>query len=233
MNKVSSLSIFFPCYNEAKNLRVLLRQILKVIPYLIKDYEVLVIDDGSIDDTQAVVGEFAKIDSRIKLITHLQNLGYGAALKTGFKNATKEWVFFTDADLQFSIMELEKFLVLADTYQVIIGYRKKRSEGWRRKMNAWFLKIAAFLFFGLKYKDIDCAFKLVKKSTLNTIRLKSNGAMISTELLIKLKKNKFKIKEISVSHFRRKYGQSTGSNSDVLFRAFLELWILVFDVYRF
>lgn len=222
MAKLPSLSVFFPAFNEAKNLPELIKQAYEVLPQLAKKYEVIVVNDGSVDNTQSVVNKLAKNLPHLRLVNHDKNRGYGAALRTGFESAVSEWVFFSDADLQFDLHELKSFIPFTDKYKVIIGYRTTRADGKGRHLNAWLFKFFIDTLFRLHVKDIDCAFKLFKNSELKKIALTSSGAFTSSELLYKLKKERLAFKQLPVSHYQRKYGNPTGANFKVIVKAGLE-----------
>ncbi len=216
--KLSSLSIFFPCFNEAKSIPILIKQADAVANKLAKKYEILVIDDGSQDDTVKVVNNLRSKYANLKLVQHENNKGYGAALQSGFKASQYKWIFFTDGDLQFDISELESFIPFVDDYHVIIGYRRKRAEGTIRAFNARLFKLYIDLLFRVHVKDIDCAFKLFKAETIKSIELFSQGAFISSEFLYKLKKQGVEFKQLPVHHYPRQHGQPTGANLKVIIK---------------
>lgn len=228
VQKLSSLTIFFPAYNEAANIATTVTQALRVVETITTDYEILVIDDGSSDDTTKIVKEFESNNPKIKLISHPHNMGYGAALITGFKNATKDWTFFSDGDGQFDLTELTDFVRYTNDYDVIIGYRKTRNDHLARLLNAKGWNLLNQLFFGLKVKDIDCAFKLFRTSTIQSViqKTQSFGAMISAEMLIRLHREGYQFQEIPVTHYSRKAGSATGAKPQVILRAFREMaWV--------
>lgn len=221
--RLSSLSLFYPCYNEEKNVETAVLNALKLLPEISRRFEVLIINDGSLDKTKEIAEKISQQNKSVRIINHNKNGGYGAALKSGFLNSKYEWVFFTDGDLQFNIEELKNFLPYTKDYSVIIGYRTKRAEGLKRDINAKILRFAAKTLFGINVKDVDCAFKLIKKEALRKLELKSNGAIINTELLYKLKKLGYDFKELPVSHFPRKHGKPTGASLMVITQAFKEM----------
>jgi len=222
MRKLKSLSVFFPVYNEEANLEVLLQNALRIVPTLAEKYEIIVINDGSIDQSPLIVDRLKRKHSQLKLINHPKNLGYGEVLKTGIKVSKCEWIFWTDSDLQFDLSELAHFVEEAKNYQAIIGYRKKRSEGFWRQLNANLFKAYIDLLFRLHVKDIDCAFKLIRRDLLQSLQLNSGSAFTSAEILYRLKKKKIKFKQIEVNHYPRLYGRSTGANFKVIVKACYE-----------
>jgi glycosyltransferase involved in cell wall biosynthesis len=225
MKKPISLSIFFPAYNEEENIKETVLRTISVVensPY-VGEYEILVVNDGSADKTLQIAQGLAQEYPAVRVINHEQNKGYGAALKSGMAAATKDYVFFTDADLQFDIVELQNLLVHLDQYPVVIGYRAPRRDSFMRLVNAWGWNKLNRLLFGLRIRDIDCAFKLFRRDELQKIRLKSKGAMISAETLIRLTRRNIPLKEVPVSHLPRYAGSPTGAKPSVILRAFREM----------
>lgn len=225
MKQPITLSIFFPAYNEEENIRQTIVRTIRVVedsPY-VADYEILIIDDGSSDNTRKIAEDIASRYPSVRVITHSQNYGYGAALKTGIAAARMEYVFFTDADLQFDIIELQNLLVHLARYPVVIGYRAPRRDSLVRLLNAWGWNMLNRLLFGLRVRDIDCAFKIFKRIEIQSLDLQSKGAMISAETLIRLTRKRVPFKEVPVSHVPRKAGLSTGAKFSVIFRAFNEM----------
>ena len=222
-----NISAFFPAYNEEKNIANTVHKAKAVLEQLAGDYEILVINDGSSDQTLAVARGLEAEFPKVKVINHEINRGYGGALKSGFYNARYEWVAFTDSDGQFDFSELSKLLEKSSDSDLVVGYRLKRVEGFIRKLNARLWGILIWLVFGLRVKDIDCAFKLIKKDVFDHIpKLESNGALISAELLIRCRKADLKIAQVGVHHYPRLEGNPTGANLNVIIKAFKELlWL--------
>lgn len=222
MKKLKSLSVFFPVYNEEANLEILIKQTVRIIPTLASRYELLIINDGSTDDSLKIAKNLRSEYQQVKIFSHKYNRGYGEVLKTGIKNSQYEWIFWTDSDLQFDLSELVRFVQETNKYEAIIGYRKKRSEGLRRHINTSIFKLYIDLLFRLHVRDIDCAFKLFSASVLKNLYLKSGSAFTSAEILYRLKKKKIKFKEIAVNHYPRLYGQATGAQLKVIIKACYE-----------
>lgn len=220
-----SLTIFFPAYNEEENIVPAVKQAISVAQQspFINNFEILIVDDGSTDRTKELSEELASEDPRVKLITHKKNGGYGAALKTGLKSATMDYVFFTDADLQFDVLELHSLLAHLGEYDVVAGYRAPRRDPLLRLLNAKGWNLLNRFFFGLRIRDIDCAFKIFKRDLIENLHLNSKGAMINAEILIKLQRKGVAIKEVPVSHLPRVAGSPTGAKPSVILRAFKEM----------
>lgn len=221
-----SLSIFFPAYNEEDNIADSVRQALDVARTITDRYEVIVVDDGSKDKTAAIVEDMSRDNPRIRLVRHNPNQGYGAAVWSGIQAARYEWVFFTDADLQFKLEELTRLVEHTYDYDVILGYRAPRKDPFMRIVNAKGWNAVNRLIFGLKVRDIDCAFKLFKRDLVAPLPVYSRGAMMSAEMLIRLQKQHISFKEVPVTHLPRLKGEATGAKPAVILRAFKEMYEL-------
>ncbi len=205
---VQKLSVFLPSYNEEKNLPFLIGECDRYLKSHLEKYEIIVIDDGSTDETTSVVINLQKKFKRLRLVKHDGNLGYGRAISTGIKESKYPWTFFMDSDNQFKIEDLEKFLN-HDDYDLIIGYRLKRNDPLKRLIASRIYGLLVKILFNLKIRDIDCAFKLMRKSAVENLGIISTSFFASTELLVRAQKNDLKIKEIGVHHYPRKEGVST------------------------
>lgn len=227
MTKVPELSIFFPFWNEEQNLESVVRKAIPVAEKVSEKWEIIMVDDGSSDKTLEIAKRLAKEDERLIAVAHDKNRGYGAALKTGFTTAKYNLVVFNDGDGQFDLGEIDKFLEKIDRCDLVIGYRKKRLDNPFRHILMNLLKIWDFVFFGFRFKDIDCGFKLFTKVALSKIMpFDSEGAMITTEILARAKKAKLKILEVEVNHYPRIYGDQSGGNLRVILRAIKESLLL-------
>lgn len=231
MNDILSLSVVLPAYNESENIGRVIANVVKYLGDRPLDYEIIVVNDGSADATGLIVMELAAQNSRIRLINHPHNLGYGAALRSGFDQALHEYIFLTDGDGQFEISDLDQFLphIYDDQgkilSKIVIGYRAKRADVFVRSLNAWMYHIFIQWILGIKVKDIDCAFKLFPKSVYQAIKpIKSDGALFSAELLLKMRN--FIIMELPVQHLPRRFGTATGANWQVILKMFWECWLL-------
>lgn len=229
MNKLKELSVFFPIYNEEKNIRTTFAKTLAILPTVAGKFEILLVNDGSSDRTGEVLDELAAGSPFVRVITHPVNRGYGAALKSGFYGAAFEWVAFTDSDGQFDFSEIASFIENQEKTgaDLVIGYYLHRSVPFYRKINSFLWQLTVFLFFGLSVRDIDCGFKLFRKKVIETITpLESErGAFISTEFLIKAKKCGFKMVEIGVHHYPATR-PGTGANLNVILKSFSDLFKL-------
>ncbi len=234
LKRLSELSIFFPAYNEAGNIEEVVKQALAVASKVAKKFEIVIINDGSTDSTLQISKRLAKKYPKVRVVTQT-NRGYGGALKRGFKEAQYEWVFFTDSDLQFDISEIIHFIEYVDESDLVIGYRLERAEGWKRHLLTSALKVwnRIMLNFPKEVKDIDCAFKLIHKRVLVEIEpLFSDGAMISTEMLLKTYRMRFNITQVGVQHYQRFIGQPTGNSTKVILKAVAETLNLQWQLFK-
>ena len=207
MNK--SISAFFPVLNEEGTVRRLTGDLLRVLGAYFKDYEVIIVNDGSTDGTKQIVDELCRENGGyVKAIHHDQSKGYGNALRSGFNAARGDLVFYTDGDYQFDMDDLHNALPLIDGYDMVVGYRKDRKDPKYRLRLSKGYNFLVRLLFGLKLKDIDCSFKLFRRSALKTITIDSQGYFIDTEIMVKAQKQGLKIKEIGVTHLPRTSGKS-------------------------
>ena len=222
----ASISVFFPCYNEQDNITRTVEQSLTTLEKMDVDFEVIVVDDGSSDATAKIADEIASQNNKVKVVHHPTNLGYGAALTSGFKAASKELVFYTDGDGQFDITELPPLIPLIQKYDIVSCYRLNRRDNLIRKINGWCWTKLVCLLFGMKVRDIDCAFKLYKREIFDNIELSSSGALIDAEILARAVRKGYTITQKGVHHYPRTAGTQTGADLRVILRAFKELFAL-------
>ena len=228
MGKFASLSVFFPAYNEEANIEKTVKKALAVLEKTVLQYEVIIVDDGSKDKTGEIADRLALKNKNIKVIHHHPNKGYGEALKSGFYQAKYPWIVFTDSDGQFDFSELPKLLEKTAKADLVVGYRLNRQDSLVRKINGFLWTSLNNLLLGINVRDVDCAFKLIKKEVIDSIpRLESTrGGMISPELLAKAHKKGFKIVEVGVHHYPRFAGEQTGANIKVIIKSFIDLFKL-------
>jgi putative flippase GtrA len=220
-----SLSVILPAYNEEALIADTISHVMSVLCSWMRDFEVIVVNDGSKDRTGEIVSNMQAYDRRIRLINHPVNKGYGAALVTGFESVTKELAFFMDSDGQFDIHDLARFFPLIEEYGAVLGYRIKRQDTWMRKLNAWGWKKLVGFVFRVHARDIDCAFKLFRSEFFRTNRLETRGAMINAEILYKLARAGYTYTEVGVQHLPRLAGKATGAKPAVILRALRELFV--------
>lgn len=231
---LNELSLFFPCHNEAENLEALVADALAALPSLATTYEVILVDDGSRDAT-AVVAEHLvqRHPGVVRLVRHAVNRGYGGALRSGFAAARYANLAYTDGDRQFRIADLGRLVAQAesDGAAVVIGYRIKRADPLLRTIYASLYRIANGVWFGLRVRDVDCAAKLFRREALDGIRVRSNGAFFSAELLIRLQVAGVRIAEVGVPHYPRTAGSPTGARLSVITQAIRDFWRLRLQIW--
>lgn len=203
-----SISVFFPALNEQENIKKCVLTAKKYINKRFKDYEIVVVTSGSTDNTEKIVGELAKKDKRITFVDDKKK-GYGAALRLGFAHSSKNLIFYTDADNQFNIEDMDLLLPMLDSYDIVSAYRIKRNDPLMRIFIANVYNFLIRFFFNLKIKDVDAAFKLYRKEVFEKIRLKASTGLIDAEVLIKAKKLGFSIGQIGIKHYPRINGQTS------------------------
>jgi glycosyltransferase involved in cell wall biosynthesis len=205
----NSISVFFPAYNDAQTIGPLVSDALKVLPALTDEYEVIVVNDGSADATASVLEEVARTSPHVKVIHHERNGGYGAALRTGFKQASKDLVFYTDGDGQYNVRDLLKlYPLLTSEVDVVNGYKIRRADQTRRKLLGAVYNRFAHLFFRIPIRDVDCDFRLLRRAVVEDADLVSTGGVICVELVHKLHKAGCVFVEVPVMHYARRHGRS-------------------------
>lgn len=229
--KLEELSIFFPFWNEERNIEAVVTKAIPVAEEVAKKWEILMIDDGSSDKTLEVAKRLEAENKNLRIIGLHPNRGYGAALRAGFEHAQYKYIVFTDGDLQFDFAEVTRFADEIEDADVVIGFRQHRQDNMMRHVLMLLLKIWDFLFFRFYYRDIDCGFKMFRREAIEQIMpLRSEGAMITTEILAKAKAKKLRVRQVGVTHYSRKYGDQSGGNLSVIIRAMLETFILFWDI---
>jgi len=235
VTRVAELSFFFPAHNEEANLQALVDEALGALPALAKKFEIIAVDDGSRDRTPAIADALAaKHPNSFRVVHHPTNLGYGAALRSGFRAARYELIAFIDGDRQFKVADVSRLterIGQSDSPDVVVGYRLDRADPPIRRWYARIYRLSNRIFFGIRVRDIDCACKLFKREALAPIRVSSGGAFFTAELLIKLRFAGRRIAEVGVPHYPRTAGSPTGARPSVVFRAMRDFWSLRFRLW--
>jgi glycosyltransferase involved in cell wall biosynthesis len=224
-----SISAFFPAYNDAGTIASMVVTILLTLRELSDDYEVLVINDGSQDYTPQVLDELARIyPDEVRIIHHPKNRGYGGALRSGFAHASKEWIFYTDGDAQYDPRELKNLVALvSDDMDFINGWKIERNDPLHRIVIGRIYQYVIKFLFSLELRDVDCDFRLMRRSVFDRVKLTSDSGVICVEMMRKVQDNGFTLGETPVHHFHRAYGKSQFFNFRRLFRVakdLLKLW---------
>ena len=220
------VTVFFPCYNEEANVEATTLAAVKACERLFDDYEVLIVNDGSKDRTGEIADRLAATIPNVRAVHNTPNRGYGGALRRGFAEARKSYVFYTDGDGQFDFEELEKVLPLMRKYDIVRPFRMNRQDPFHRKLNAKCWGALVNFLFHIDVTDIDCAFKMFPRKLFQEIEMISDGALIDTEVLARARRLGYTIVQIGVHYYPRTTGESTGANPKVILKAFMELFKL-------
>ncbi len=223
--RFGSLSIVLPAYNEENTVEEVVRAGLRELDRRAVPGEVIVVDDGSWDRTGQVLAGIA--DPRVRVRTHRENRGYGAALMRGIRESRFDWIFFTDTDLQFDVRELDRLEAHIEAFDLVVGYRRPRVDAIGRRVNGWAWTALQNGLLGLGIRDVDCAFKVFHRRVFEQIGVESKGAFVNGEILARAKAAGFLIQEVPVTHFPRRAGVPTGSDARVIGRACWELGRMV------
>lgn len=224
MQRLPSVSAFFPAFNDGGTIPSMVLTAIMALRQVTDDYEVIVVNDGSRDYTAQVLEELASRYPELRVIHHPQNRGYGAALRTGFAAATKEWLFYTDGDAQYDPLELVTLVgAVTDGVDVVNGYKISRHDPLERKIIGrlyhYFVKYA----FGFKLRDVDCDFRLIRRSIFDEITLESDSGTICLEMVKKFQDAGYRFAEVPVHHYHRQYGVSQFFNWRRLWRTARQL----------
>jgi glycosyltransferase involved in cell wall biosynthesis len=204
-----SLTVFFPAFNDSETLPALIARAAETLKDLAQDYEIIVVDDGSTDQTPQVLEELQRQFSSLRVVRHPRNLGYGAALRSGFANAKKQLIFYTDGDGQYDVGELrELFARLEAGVDVVNGYKIERADPLHRTLIGKVYQRLAKALLNLKMKDVDCDFRLIRHPVLDAVSLTFRSGAICAELMAQIERAGFRIVEVPVHHYPRRSGQS-------------------------
>lgn len=205
-----SISAVLPAYNEGDNIARAVHDTVAVLETLpIEDYEVIVVDDGSTDQTPAICDELAGQNQHVQIIHHPTNRGYAHALKSGFAAASQSLIFYTDADNQYDVRELKNLLPAIEDYDIVVGFRIYRFDPPFRLLVAWVYNVLVRLLFRIKTRDIDCAFKLFRREVFDRITIETRGFFVDAEIMAKACHYNYSMTEIGVRHYPRTAGRST------------------------
>jgi glycosyltransferase involved in cell wall biosynthesis len=230
--QMPSISVFFPAYNDAGTITSMVITSLLTLRELTDDYEVIVINDGSQDHTAQVLDELARIyPAEVRVIHHERNKGYGGALRSGFAASSKEWIFYTDGDAQYDPRELANLARLAnDDVDFINGWKIARNDPLHRIIIGRIYQYVIKFAFGLKLRDVDCDFRLMRGQVFEQVQLTSDSGVICVELMKKVQDAGFRLAETPVHHFHRVYGKSQFFNFKRLAQVAHDLSILWWEL---
>jgi glycosyltransferase involved in cell wall biosynthesis len=231
-NIINELSVFFPAYNEEKNIELTVTSAKRVLENVAGKWEIIIVNDGSKDATGNIADKLAGSNKNIKVIHHNPNRGYGGALKTGYENAKYDWVAFADSDGQFDFADIAKFIKKQKETgaDLVLGIRTNRADSALRKLFTFvWSKLLPRLLLGLKVTDYSCGFKLVRKEVYEKVQpLVGEEKVTQIEMLTKAQRLGYKFAEVGVGHYPRKHGQQTGADLKVVTKSvqdLLKLWL--------
>ena len=230
--RLASVSAVLPAYNEQEVIALTVEAVDAALRELVKDYEIIVVNDGSRDATAERLADLQRRYPRLRVATHERNRGYGAALATGFNAATRDLIFLTDGDKQFDVRQLAEFYPLPAGVDLYIGYRQPRADPWIRRFYGWGWNELVALLFGRPARDVDCAFKLFRREVWQRTGVQATGATFSAEFLVKARRLGYRFLERPVRHYPRPAGSPTGARPAVIGRAFKELFRLRLSLER-
>jgi glycosyltransferase involved in cell wall biosynthesis len=218
------ISVFFPAYNDWGTIASMVVLSSAVLRKLTDDYEIIVVNDASPDHCQIILDELMRLDPHVRVVKHETNRGYGGALRSGFAAATKPWIFYTDGDAQYDVRELESLWALRDDADMVNGFKIARSDPLHRKIVGRLYHRFVKFCFGLRIRDVDCDFRLIRRSVFDRIELTRNTGLICVELVTKIEKNGFRVREVGVHHFHRMHGRSQFFNFPRVARTLLGMF---------
>jgi dolichol-phosphate mannosyltransferase len=225
--KMEELSVFFPAYNEEKNIKKTVLDAKDVLRNIADKWEIIIVDDGSKDETGKISDRLAKKDKNIKVIHHSPNRGYGGALKSGYIKAKYKWVAFSDSDGQFDFSQIDRFIKKQrkTNADLVLGIREKRADSPLRSLFTFvWSRLLPRVLFGLRVTDYSCGFKLIRKTVYEEVQpLVAEEKVTQIEMLVKAQRAGFKFAEVMVSHHPRIHGSQTGANLKVVTRSLVDL----------
>jgi glycosyltransferase involved in cell wall biosynthesis len=229
-DRLPGISFFFPARNEELNVAPMVARALEVLPTYADRLEVIVVDDGSTDDTGKIADALAQTDPRVRVIQHHPGRGYGGAVRAGLEAATQPYVFFTDGDQQFDVADFDRLAAaMGPGVDAVIGYRLNLAYGWRHVMVSRTYNFVIQMLFAGGWRDVDCAFKLFRADTFTRVpldRVKSNGAFFSPELLINLRAGGIVMRQVGIPHHERMHHEPKGTSFRTILKAIRDVLLL-------
>jgi len=221
--KKFSISVFFPVYNDEKTIPKLVADVVPILKRISDDYEVILVNDCSTDNSAKVVEQLAKKYPHVRTIHHEHNMGYGGSLKSGIYGARKEWVFYTDGDGQYDVAELEKLVPWMGSADLVNGYKISRSDSYMRRIAGFAYKKFINFMFRINIQDVDCDFRLMRRNIFDSITLTSDSGFIDGEMIAKLRRKGVRVKDVPVHHYPRLGTVSQFFKVDKIIEVFIDM----------
>lgn len=227
------LSVVMPAHNEEDNIGVVVAQALEILPTIVDDFEIVIVNDGSKDGTGRLIDDLAERHPEVRALHHPKNRGYGAALTTGFQNAQGRYVMFMDSDRQFDVADLALLSPFVGKFDIVAGFRMERNDPFHRRIFAETFNLTVRTLFGVHVRDIDCAFKVFDGDMLRSIELTAPGALLNAEILAKARRQGASLEQVGVHHYARVAGKQTGGSFKVVRRAMKETVLLWWRMHNY
>jgi glycosyltransferase involved in cell wall biosynthesis len=229
--KPPGLTVFFPAYNDSATIASLVMMAVQAARQLTPDFEVIVVNDGSVDATSRILAELAELYPSVFIVTHEKNRGYGGALRSGFAAARKDVIFYTDGDAQYDPTEMTALWQrFGDDVDLVNGYKISRSDPWHRIVIGRLYHHTVKLLFGLRVRDVDCDFRMLRRSIFERVALEKNSGVICLEMMKKIQDAGFRVAEVPVHHYHRAHGKSQFFNFPRILRTGLDVMRLWFSL---
>tara|TARA_B110000211_G_scaffold233422_1_gene299616 strand:+ start:984 stop:1679 length:696 start_codon:yes stop_codon:yes gene_type:complete len=209
MKHIKSISILFPLYKDKKTVKIMIQKSIKVLSEIKKKYEIVMVDDGCPENSGLYAKKITKNKKNIKIIIHKKNYGYGAAIKTGLKNCTSEWVFQTDGDNEYDVNDLKKLIKFTKKSDLVITYRYKKKYNTNRIVISWIYNVILRTLFVTNFRDISTGTRLINKNILKKVNLTSKSPFIGAELAIKSKYSGINVSEVGIHTYPRTFGSGS------------------------
>ena len=230
MKNLSSISLMFPLYKDRRTVKKMINKSLRVLKRTKKKFEIVIVDDGCPENSGLYAKKISKNNPKIKVIFHKRNLGYGAALKTGMRNCKYNWIFQIDGDDEYDVYDLPRLIEAAHNYDLVITYRFKKKYNTMRIIISWVYNMLLRFLFNTNFKDVSTGSRLIKKSILRKIKLKTSSPFVGAELAIKSKKNGYEVNEIGIHTYPRTFGAGSSVSLKNIILTIKDMLILFFKI---